>query len=90
MHVLEVVFVSEKTALEVGQTKLEEERVVFSLEDRVADVAHQVLEKGAHYNVHYLANLQVDFLLERGRLVILFEVHAARNVLFSRSFIQLT
>ena len=86
----EVVLVSEEAAFEVRQTKFEENRVVFALEDRVADVADQVLKERAHHYIHYLANLQVDVFLQGGRLMVLLEIHAARYVLFSRSFIQVS
>jgi hypothetical protein len=89
MHVLKVVFVGEKAAFEISKTQFEEKRVVSSLEYRIADVAHQVLKEGAHHHIHYLANLEVYFLLKSSRLVVLFEVHAASNVLLSRRFVQL-
>ena len=63
MHVLKVVFVGEEAAFEISKTQFEEERVVISLEYRVAYVADQVLKEGAHHHINYLANLEVYFLL---------------------------
>jgi hypothetical protein len=89
VDLVEVVLVGEKSAFKVSETKLEEKRVVVALEDRVADVAHQVLEKGTDNDVDYLANLQVNLLLKCGSLVILLKVHATGNVLFSGGLVQL-
>ena len=84
-----IVLVVFEAQLEKLQRHLEEPRVVFALEDRIVHVADQVLEEAPDHDVDYLANLEVDVLGKRRRLMILLELHAAGYVLLCRSQVEL-
>jgi hypothetical protein len=90
VNVLEVIFVGKEAALEVSKAQFEEKWVVIPLEHRVAYVADEVLEEGTHHDIYNLTNLQVDFLFQSGRLMVLFEVHTTGDILFSRCLVQFT
>jgi len=85
----EIVLVVFEAQLEKLKRDLKEPRVVFALEDRIVHVADQVLEEASDHDVDYLANLEIDVLGKRRRLMILLELHTAGYVLLCRSQVEL-
>ena len=71
------------------QRHFKEPRVVFALKDRVVHITDQVLEEAPDHDIDYLANLEVDVLGKRCRLMILFKFHAASDILLSGGQVQL-
>ena len=88
MHVFEVVSVGHEPHLEKLQTHLEKLVVVTAFEDRVVDIADEVLEKGPDHSVYNLANLQIDVLCKSCCSVVLLKLHAASDVLFGGLKVQ--